>query len=85
MFLLETSVTCILKKSFPSFPFPWSHKHLEDRDSDMITQYSAWIIGGTYTLILSEKINVSIWKVESVLSFHLGVFSLFVTDHQTVI
>ena len=40
----------------------------------MITQYSAWIIGGIYMLILSEKINVSIWKVESVLSFHLGVF-----------
>lgn len=25
-------------------------------------------------LVLSEKINVSIWKVESVLSFHLSVF-----------
>lgn len=35
-----------LKSLFPT-SLPMKLKHLEDRDSDMITQYSAWTIGGT--------------------------------------
>ena len=82
--ITQLYVPCVLKKSFPSIPFPRSHKHLEDRDSDMIIQYSAWIIGGTWYTCVEWKTKCQHMEggICSVLSFKCLSHSLWSTTRQ---